>query len=69
MPEDILEYIDPKGRTWNPFTVSFRNEIDDQSFSFTIFAIGIAHAEEQLEWIKTNGKLDGQIVGYEKHNG
>jgi hypothetical protein len=59
-----LEYIDPKGRIWNPFTVSFTNETDDQSFAFTIFAIDHAHAVEQLQWIRENGKVDGQIVEY-----
>lgn len=58
------QYIDPAGHKWLPFTVSFRNEIDSQSFSFTIWAIDNAHAEEQLQCIKDNAKIDGQIVGY-----
>ena len=55
-------YIDTSGIKWLPFSVSFRNEIDDQDFSFNIWAVDMAHAEEQLQCIKTNGKLDGQIV-------
>lgn len=57
-----MRYVDERGRTWLPFTVSFRNEIDSQSFSFKIWGIDLAHAEEQLGWIKSNGKIDGQIM-------
>ena len=62
---DLLGYIDPKGRTWHPFTVSYTHEIDNQSFSFTIWAIDHADAVERLQYIRQNGKIDGQIMGYE----
>lgn len=57
------KYIDEAGRTWLKFTVSFRNEIDDMTFSISLWAIDLAHAEDQLHWLKQNGKVDGQIVG------
>lgn len=62
---DLLEYIDPEGHTWHPFTVSYKHEIDNQSFSFTIWAIDRTDAVERLQYVRTNGKIDGQIVGYE----
>ena len=62
---EVLEYIDEKGRTWHPFTVSYVHGIDNQSFSFTIWAIDHADAVERLQYIRQNGKIDGQIVGYE----
>ena len=58
-----MTYIDEKGRTWNKFTVSYTHELDNQSFSFSIWAIDIADAIERLEMIKANGKVDGQLVG------
>lgn len=62
---DLLEYIDAKGRTWHPFTVSYTHEIDGQSFVFSIWAIDYADAVERLQYIRTNGKIDGRIVGYQ----
>ena len=54
--------IGPDGHVWSLFTYSFINETDSQKFSFSLYAIDWAHAEEQLEWLKLNGRLDGQIV-------
>ena len=58
----MLSYIDPKGRKWHPFTLTWRNEIDGQSFSVNIWAIDWAHAEDQIEHIKQNGKITGQLI-------
>jgi hypothetical protein len=58
-----MTYIDEKGRTWNKFTISYKHEIDDMTFSFQIWAIDYADAVERLEMIKANGKVDGQLVG------
>ena len=55
-------YIDECGRKWLKFSVMFENEIDSQKFSFDVWAIDIAHAKEQLEWIKKNGEISGQIM-------
>jgi hypothetical protein len=57
-----MTFIDEKGRTWNEFTVSYRHELDDVTFSFTIWAIDIADAIERLEMIKANGVVDGQLI-------
>lgn len=57
-----MTYIDPKGRTWNEFTITYHHELDKQSFSFTIWAIDQADAIERLEFIKANGKIDGQLI-------
>jgi streptogramin lyase len=57
-----MTFIDNKGRTWNEFTVSYRHELDDQTFSFTIWAIDIADAIERLEMIKANGVVDGKLI-------
>lgn len=56
-------YIDEQGRTWLPFSLEWRNEIDDQTFSTTLWAIDLAHAQDQLDHIKLNGRITGQIVG------
>jgi hypothetical protein len=58
-----MTYIDEKGHKWNEFTVSYHHELDNQNFSFTIWAIDIADAIERLEMIKANGKVDGQLSG------
>jgi hypothetical protein len=58
-----MTYIDEKGHKWNEFTISYRHEIDDMTFTFTIWAIDFADAIERLEMIKANGKVDGQLVG------
>lgn len=55
-------YIDDQGRKWLRFSIEFRNEIDSQTFSFDVWAIDLAHAKEQLDWIKQNGKVSGQLV-------
>jgi hypothetical protein len=55
-------YIDEKGRTWNEFRVSYRHELDDVTFSFSIWAIDIADAIERLEMIKANGVVDGKLI-------
>jgi hypothetical protein len=57
-----MTYIDNRGRTWHPFTVSYTHELDDQTFSFTIWAIDIADAIERLDMIKANGVVDGQLI-------
>jgi len=57
-----MTYIDPKGRTWNEFTISYTHVLDEQSFSFTIWAIDLADAIERLDFIKANGKVDGQLI-------
>lgn len=57
-----MTFTDPKGRTWNEFTISYFHELDNQSFSFTIWAIDLADAIERLEFIKANGKVDGQLI-------
>lgn len=56
-------YIDVAGRTWHMFTLQWRNEIDDQTFSVGIWAIDLAHAWDQLGWIKQNGHINGQVMG------
>jgi hypothetical protein len=55
-------FIDEKGRTWNEFTVSYRHELDDVTFSFSIWAIDIADAIERLDMIKANGVVDGKLI-------
>ena len=57
-----MTYIDEKGRTWNEFTISYRHELDNMQFSFTIWAIDMADAIERLEMIKLNGVVDGKKV-------
>jgi hypothetical protein len=56
-----MTFKDEKGRTWSEFTVSYKHELDDQTFSFTIWAIDIADAIERLEMIKANGVVDGKL--------
>ncbi len=56
-------YTDEAGRTWLPYSLTWTNEIDSQTFSVIIFAIDYVHALDQLEFIKANGRIDGQIVG------
>lgn len=56
-------YIDEKGRTWKLFSVGYRHELDDQTFGFEIWAIDFADAEERVEFIKKNAKLEYQILG------
>jgi streptogramin lyase len=55
-------FIDEHGRKWLKFSVEFRNEIDSQTFSFDVWGIDLAHAKEQLDWIKKNGNIAGQIA-------
>jgi Neuraminidase (sialidase) len=57
-----MTITDDNGHTWHKFSVSYRHEIDDQSFSFDIWAIDFADAVERLEFIKSNGKVDGKIL-------
>jgi hypothetical protein len=57
-----MTYIDEKGRTWNEFTISYRHELDNMTFSFKIWAIDMADAIERLEMIKANGVVDGEII-------
>lgn len=54
--------IDDKGRTWYKFTASYRHELDDQTLTFEIWAIDFADAVERLDFIKSNGKIDGKLV-------
>ena len=56
-------YIDEKGRTWKLFSVCYTHEIDEQKFSFEIWAIDFADAEERVEYIKKNAKLEYQVLG------
>lgn len=57
-----MTFIDEKGRTWNEFTVSYCHELDEQTFSFRIWAIDHADAIERLEMIKANGVVDGKLI-------
>ena len=54
--------IDDKGRTWHKFTASYHHELDDQALTFEIWAIDFADAVERLEFIKSNGKIDGKLA-------
>lgn len=56
-------YIDAAGRTWQQFSLQWHNDIDGQTFSVNIWAIDQAHAWDQLEWIKQNGHINGQVTG------
>lgn len=57
-----LKYIDPQGRTWHPFSVSYRHPIDEMEFTFKIWAIDYADAAERVEYLRQNAVLDGQII-------
>lgn len=59
----IQPFIDEKGRSWLPFSFEWRNEIDDQTFSTTLWAIDAAHAQDQLDHIKLNGRIRGEVIG------
>ena len=54
-------HIDDKGRTWHEFTCSYKHEIDDLSYTFSIWAIDFADAAERLNYIGSNGVVDGAI--------
>lgn len=56
------KFIDEKGRVWQEYLLSYKHELDDQSFSFSIWAIDYADAVERLEFIKANGKVDGVLL-------
>lgn len=56
------KYTDEKGRTWHKFSLEWCNEVDSQTFSTEIWAIDYAHAVDQLEHIKLNGKISGQLL-------
>lgn len=56
-------YIDEKGRTWHKYSVEFTHELDDQVFSFHIWAIDWADALERVEFIKSNARLAYQVLG------
>lgn len=56
-------YIDEKGRTWKKFAVDFTHELDDQLFTFDIWAIDLADALERVEFIKKNARLAHKICG------
>ena len=55
-------YTDSKGRTWHKFSLTYTHELDDQTFSFDIWAIDHADAVERLEFIKSNGRIEGMII-------
>ena len=55
-------YIDDKGRTWHKFSATYTHELDEQTFSFDIWAIDHGDAVERLEFIKSNGKIEGMII-------
>lgn len=57
-----MTFTDDKGHKWNEFTLSYTHELDNQTFSFSIWAIDIADAIERLEMIKANARVDGQLV-------
>jgi streptogramin lyase len=56
-----MTFKDEKGRTWSEFTVSYRHEIDEMTMNFTILAINFADAQERLDLIKANARLDGKL--------
>lgn len=58
-------YTDNKGRTWHKFSVAYTHELDDQAFSFDIWVIDHAGAFKRLEFIKSNGKIEGMIIDHE----
>lgn len=58
----MTSYIDERGRTWHKFSLEYRHEIDDMTFSIEIWAIYFADAEERLQFIKQNGKIYGRIL-------
>lgn len=61
-----MTFIDHKGRTWQLYSVQYTHPIDEQIFTFEIWAIDQADAIERVEYIKQNAVLAGQIIGVEK---
>lgn len=57
-----MKYTDDKGITWLPFTIEYKHPIDDQKFSFTIWAVDLADAIERLEYIRENAFVSGQLL-------
>lgn len=57
-----LIYRDPNtGYSWYPFSVEFYSP--EGRFSVIIYAISEEHARLQLESLKENGRVTGQIIG------
>ena len=54
------EFVDDKGFTWNPYAVHF--ESPEGVFAFAIYAVSHEHACLQLQSIRENAAVVGQIV-------
>lgn len=63
-----LTVYDDAGRTWHLFSVTYHHPLDNQTFSFSIYAIDHADAEERLEFIKHNAFVDGKIIEVQNAN-
>ncbi len=55
------KYTDENGINWQEFTCSYTHELDGDTFSFTIWAVDFADAQERLSYIGGNGTVDGPL--------
>jgi len=56
----ILEWADPKGRKWHPYSVTF--ESPDGMFVCYLYAISADHAQLQLEALRETAEVQGRVV-------
>lgn len=59
-----IVYLDPRtGYRWYPFDVEF--DSPEGRFSVIIYGINEEHARLQLDSLKENGRITGQIIGFQ----
>ncbi|WP_323016399.1 hypothetical protein [Castellaniella sp.] len=60
MSAPALLFIDPKGRRWYPYTITF--DSPDGTFDVDLYAISEDHARLQLDALKETGRVTGRII-------
>jgi len=55
-----LEYSDPKGLVWNPYSVEFTSP--EGTFAVEVWAISYEHALLQVEALRETATLKARIV-------
>ncbi len=56
----ILEYRDPKGRVWHPYSVEFTSP--EGTFAVEVWAISHDHALLQVEALRETATVKARIV-------
>lgn len=63
----VMSYLDEASRRWDLYAIEF--DSPDGTYTVTLYAISHEHAQLQLQSLKENGRVMGQIDRFINEDG